>query len=74
MSTSTTQLTASEHRVMQILIQGKTNKAIAHILQTTEGTIETSLHRIYSKLNVDNRVSATLTYLAIEPTKHARDS
>jgi len=59
MSTSTTQLTASEHRVMQILIQGKTNKAIAHILQTTEGTIETSLHRIYSKLNVDNRVSAT---------------
>lgn len=74
MQTPLSQLTASEHRVMQILIQGKTNKAIAHRLQTTEGTIETSLHRIYSKLNVDNRFSATLAYLAIEPTQHARDS
>ncbi|WP_110515215.1 response regulator transcription factor [Herpetosiphon llansteffanensis] len=63
-----TQLTASEQRIMHILIQGKTNKAIAHMLHTTEGTIESSLHRIYGKLNVDNRVSATLAYLALEPT------
>ncbi|MFD3163293.1 response regulator transcription factor [Herpetosiphon sp. NSE202] len=61
-------LSASEQRIMQILIQGKTNKAIAHLLQTTEGTIESSLHRIYAKLNVDNRVSATLAYLALEPS------
>ena len=74
MPTPLSQLTASEHRIMQILIQGKTNKVIAHMLHMTEGSIETSLHRIYSKLNVDNRVSATLAYLAIEPTQHARDS
>ncbi|MBM7844484.1 response regulator transcription factor [Herpetosiphon giganteus] len=74
MSKQAVQLTANEQRIMQILIQGKTNKAIAHQLHTTEGTIETSLHRIYTKLNVDNRVSATLAYLALEPTQHARDA
>ncbi|WP_110515218.1 response regulator transcription factor [Herpetosiphon llansteffanensis] len=74
MSKQAVQLTANEQRIMQILIQGKTNKAIAHLLHTTEGTIETSLHRIYVKLNVDNRVSATLAYLAIEPIEHTRDA
>ncbi|MFD3163290.1 helix-turn-helix transcriptional regulator [Herpetosiphon sp. NSE202] len=74
MSKQAVQLTVNEQRIMQILIQGKTNKAIAQLLNTTEGTIETSLHRIYTKLNVDNRVSATLAYLAIEPTEHARDT
>ncbi|XSG76455.1 response regulator transcription factor [Herpetosiphon llansteffanensis] len=68
MTKPATQLSASEQRIMQILVQGKTNKAIAQLLQTTEGTIESSLHRIYAKLNVDNRVSATLAYLAIEPS------
>ena len=58
-------LSPSEHRIMNILIQGKTNKAIAQTLKLTEGSVETSLHRIYTKLGVDNRVKATLVYLQL---------
>jgi len=54
-------LSPSEHRIMHILIQGKTNKAIAQTL----GSVETSLHRIYTKLGGDNRVKATLVYLQL---------
>ncbi|XSG76814.1 response regulator transcription factor [Herpetosiphon llansteffanensis] len=58
-------LSASEHRIMQLLIQGQPNKAIALALNLTTGSVETSLHRIYSKLGVDNRVRAALVYLQL---------
>lgn len=67
-------LSPSEHRIMQILIQGKTNKAIAQTLKLTEGSVETSLHRIYTKLEVNNRVKATLAYLQLAAMQTARES
>ncbi len=67
-------LLPSEHRIMQILIQGKTNKAIAQVLNLTEGSVETSLHRIYNKLEVDNRVMATVAYLQLTVMQTARES
>ncbi|MFD3165397.1 response regulator transcription factor [Herpetosiphon sp. NSE202] len=58
-------LSTSEQRIMQLLIQGQTNKAIAMALNLTTGSVETSLHRIYAKLGVDNRVRAALVYLQL---------
>ncbi|KPL88118.1 response regulator transcription factor [Herpetosiphon geysericola] len=58
-------LSTSEQRIMQLLIQGQTNKAIAVTLNLTTGSVETSLHRIYVKLGVENRVRAALVYLQL---------
>lgn len=58
-------LSTSEQRIMQLLIQGQTNKAIAMALNLTTGSVETSLHRIYVKLGVENRVRAALVYLQL---------
>ncbi|MBM7844812.1 response regulator transcription factor [Herpetosiphon giganteus] len=65
MSTQKRPLSTSEQRIMQLLIQGQTNKAIAMALNLTTGSVETSLHRIYVKLGVENRVRAALVYLQL---------
>ncbi len=51
-------LTPREQEVMQLIIDGKTNRQIADILVLTEGTVKTYITRIYRKLNVRSRVQA----------------
>ena len=51
-------LTPREQEVMQLIIDGKTNREIAEQLVLTEGTIRTYITRIYRKLNVRSRVQA----------------
>jgi DNA-binding CsgD family transcriptional regulator len=49
-----------ELQVIRLLMQGKSNKQIALILGISEGTVESHLTSIYSKLGVDSRVPAIL--------------
>jgi DNA-binding CsgD family transcriptional regulator len=49
------ELTPSERKVAELVIQGFTNREIAGILFISEKTVERSLSRIYDKLGVANR-------------------
>ena len=48
-------LTVREREVMRLAAKGLTNKAIAHELNVTEGTIKIHLHNIYRKLAIKSR-------------------
>jgi DNA-binding CsgD family transcriptional regulator len=47
-----------EAQVIKLLMEGKSNKQIAAILQISEGTVEFHLTRIYTKLKVSSRMEA----------------
>jgi WD40 repeat protein/serine/threonine protein kinase len=51
-------LTPREQEVMQLIIDNKTNREIAHILVLTEGTVKQYITSIYRKLKVRSRVQA----------------
>ncbi|MDR2869940.1 MAG: helix-turn-helix transcriptional regulator, partial [Deferribacteraceae bacterium] len=50
-------LTNRERQVIEILIQGKTDKEIAGILNISAGTVYTHLKRIYQKTNSAGRLA-----------------
>ena len=55
-------LTAREMRIADLVSRGMRNREIGHELGMTEGTVKVSLHRIYDKLGIENRVElATLS-------------
>ena len=49
-----------EEDVIQLLLEGKTNKQIAFDLNVSERTVEYHLHNIYAKLDVSSKVEAVL--------------
>ena len=53
-------LTAREVEVLRLVARGLRNRDIADVLTTTEGTIKTHVSNILSKLQLANRVQATL--------------
>jgi two-component system nitrate/nitrite response regulator NarL len=59
----TASLTAREHRVLQLVAAGETNKAIAAALYLSEGTVRSHLRSIMRKLDVSNRVQAAAVAL-----------
>lgn len=53
-------LTAAQMRVLEPLIQGKTNREISELLGLTEGTVKVHVSAILKALNVSNRSQALL--------------
>ncbi len=53
-------LTPRELEVLHLIVQGKTNQAIAVDLDISEKTVEKYLRSIYTKLNVASRVEAAV--------------
>lgn len=53
-------LTQAQMRVLEPLVQGKTNRQIGELLGLTEGTIKVHVSAILKSLNVDNRSQALL--------------
>ncbi len=53
-------LTAREHQVLRLVVEGKTNQAIAADLNISQKTVEKYLGTIFSKLNVTSRVEAAV--------------
>jgi len=51
-------LTERERRVLALVAEGKTNRAIAHNLHLGEGTVRNYVSNILSKLGVSNRAEA----------------
>lgn len=53
-------LTPQQHRVLQLLRQGKLNKQIAHELDVGETTVKAHVSEILRKLNVASRTQAVI--------------
>ena len=53
-------LTQRELEILQLVIEGKTNKAIAHEIQISEKTVEFHLDNVYSKLGARSRLMASI--------------
>ena len=51
-------LTPREMQILQLVIEGKTNRAIATEIYISEKTVEFHLNRIYSKIGVRTRLMA----------------
>jgi len=62
-------LTPRERQVLGLMAQGKTNKEIAALLVTSEGTAKTHVAHIFRKLEVSDRIGAVLAALGIDPSK-----
>lgn len=56
----TTQLSEREKEVVELLLQGKSNKQIALTLGITDRTVEFHLKNVYTKLQVSSRTEAIL--------------
>jgi LuxR family maltose regulon positive regulatory protein len=53
-------LSPQERRVLQLLAAGHSNQVIAEAMVVSVNTIKTQLKSIYRKLNVSNRVEASM--------------
>lgn len=59
--------TKREKEVLELLIQGYNNNEISDKLSITNHTTKAHLASIYAKLNVSNRVQASVKYLQLLP-------
>jgi DNA-binding NarL/FixJ family response regulator len=53
-------LTSRELEILQLVIAGKTNKAIANEIYISEKTVEFHLDHIYTKIGVRTRLMASV--------------
>ncbi len=58
------ELTQREREVLARLAAGDNNRAIAKLLQISEGTVRSHVHMLLNKLQVSNRTQAALIWLA----------
>lgn len=56
-------LTDREQRVMDLIIEGKSNNEIASELAVSVNTVKTHLRHVFRKLEVENRTQASVRYL-----------
>ena len=52
-------LTLREAKVLQLVVEGKSNRQIAHELGISEKTVANHLSHIFNKTTSDNRAAAT---------------
>ena len=56
-------LTAREQQILTLVAtKGLTNAAVASLIGCTERTVKVHVSRLFTKLNVTNRVQAVLTF------------
>lgn len=51
-------LTAAQARVLELLMQGKSNREIGDLLGLTEGTVKVHVSKVFKALNVSSRAQA----------------
>ena len=69
------ELTPREMQILDLLIQGLSNKEIGSALLLSEGTVKEYFScKIFLKLGVKNRVSAAMAWLEIKRTTGASPS
>jgi two-component system nitrate/nitrite response regulator NarL len=68
------ELTPREVEVLQLLIAGQTNKAIARELCITEKTVEFHLHNIFAKIGAESRTQTVMWAVQQGVRAKTRDS
>lgn len=63
-------LTDREFEIMGLVVQGRTNGAIAEELFISPKTVKNHLNRIYAKMGVERRAEAIAKWLGIRETPH----
>ena len=58
--TNLSDLTSREREILQLVIEGKTNKAIASEIYISEKTVEFHLDHIYTKIGARSRLMASV--------------
>lgn len=53
-------LSAAQSRVLELLVQGKSNREIGDLLGLTEGTVKVHVSKVFKILNVSSRAQALL--------------
>lgn len=53
-------VTAAQMRVLELLVEGKTNREISEVIGVTEGTVKIHVSAIFKALQVNNRSQAML--------------
>lgn len=61
--TPNSDLSSRELEVLNLLVAGKSNKDIAHLLRITEATVKSHVSAILMRLDVDDRTQAVVTAL-----------
>jgi len=56
------ELSPREREILELLAAGHSNKAIAHRLGLTDGTVRWHLRHVYHKLHVRSRIEAALKF------------
>ncbi|WP_203236973.1 LuxR C-terminal-related transcriptional regulator [Nocardia panacis] len=59
----TIRLTRRQQQVLELLVQGMTNRRIGRTLHITEQTVKAHLHMIYRQLNANDRTEAVVIAL-----------
>lgn len=62
---SEVQLSTRESQVMQLIANGRSNKAIANILDIGRSTADTYVRRVFAKLEVSDRIGASIKALKL---------
>jgi DNA-binding NarL/FixJ family response regulator len=70
--TVTENLTARELDVLALVAAGKRSRDVAGQLGVSEATVKRHLYNVYRKLNVANRVGATMWYVEHHRTAGGR--
>lgn len=55
-----------DRRIVELVLQGATNKAIARAIKLPEGTVKWRLHRLYARLGVGSRVQFVMELRRLE--------
>jgi len=55
-------LTQQEKKILDLILQDKTNKEIASLLFCSVSTIKTHINNLYKKIDVDSREAAKNRY------------
>lgn len=68
-------LTERDLQVLECVVRGETNRAIAQTLCISENTVKLHLHNILSRLHVENRTEAAMTavrdgLVSVQPPEH----
>ena len=67
-------LTKREEEVMDLVVKGYNNREIAELLTITSHTTKAHLASIFTKLNVANRVQATVKYIFMKKLTDVKSS
>jgi DNA-binding CsgD family transcriptional regulator len=62
---STLRLAPQQAKIVELILRGKRNKQIAHILGISESTVRTYLGRMFARLDVSDRMELVLRVFAV---------